>query len=125
MASIRARLTLWYTAVVVVVLIAAAIAASITQNRLALQRLDDELARSLRTLVGVMHTEFGEGLGVVGAAGEARDEVIVPDRTMIIATLDRRVVLAWGPPAASGGPALVPPETLPPGNLISTTFGER
>lgn len=130
MASIRARLTLWYTAVVVIVLIASAVAVSITQNRLALQRLDDELARSLRTLEGVMRTEFGEGLDLAGAAAEARAEVIVPDRILIIAGPDRRVVMAWGPPgagasSASSALAAAVPGTLPPVDLISTTFGER
>ena len=44
--SIRARLTLWYCSIVVVVLVTAAIAGSLrAQFELALQRLDDDLAR--------------------------------------------------------------------------------
>ena len=39
--SIRARLTLWYSSVVVMILVIGAVAGSLAQSRLALQRLDD------------------------------------------------------------------------------------
>ena len=60
--SIRSRLTLWYTAVVVAILLTGGIVGSLAQARLALQGLDDDLTRTMATLVGVMHTEIGEGL---------------------------------------------------------------
>ena len=101
MASIRARLTLWYTGVLVVVLVVAAIAVAVVQERLALQRLDDDLRRSLLTLEGVMRTEFDENLDLPAAAAEARAEVVVPDRTLFIAGEDGTVVAAWGPPVES------------------------
>jgi len=98
MASIRARLTLWYTGVLVVVLVVAAVAAAVVQERLALQRLDDDLQRSLLTLEGVMRTEFNENLDLPAAAAEARAEVVVPDRTLFVATADGTVVASWGAP---------------------------
>jgi two-component system, OmpR family, sensor kinase len=98
MASIRARLTLWYTGVLVVVLVVAAVAVAVVQERLALQRLDDDLRRSLLTLEGVMRTEFDEGLDLPAAAAEARAEVVVPDRTLFIAGEDGAVLVTWGLP---------------------------
>ena len=59
--SIRTRLTVWYSAIVVSVLIAGAVAVSVVQARLEVERLDDELGRLLLTVEGVMRTEFNEG----------------------------------------------------------------
>jgi hypothetical protein len=59
--SLRARLTAWYSLVVVVVLAAGAVAVGLVQDRLMLERLDGELERALLTLDGVMRTEFAEG----------------------------------------------------------------
>ena len=50
--SIRARLTLWYSTVVVLVLVTGAVVGSLAQSRLALQRLDDDLGRTMATLEG-------------------------------------------------------------------------
>ena len=66
--SIRARLTVWYSFVMVVVLVTGAIAVAIVQERLAYERLDGELDRLMLTLEGVMRTEFGEGLDLIAAA---------------------------------------------------------
>ncbi len=96
--SIRARLTLWYSSVVVMILVIGAVAGSLAQSRLALQRLDDELARAMATLEGVMRTEFGEGLTLEGAAAEASAEVIVPDRTLAVTRPDGSVLELWGVP---------------------------
>ena len=52
--SIRARLTLWYCSIVVVVLVTGGVVGAIVQSGLALRRLDDDLARSMATLEGVM-----------------------------------------------------------------------
>ena len=98
MASIRARLTLWYTGVLVIVLVAAALAVLVVQERLAMQRLDDDLRRSLATLEGVMRTELDEGLDLRGAAAEASTEVVVPDRTLMITTSAGEAVAIWGAP---------------------------
>ena len=74
--SIRARLTLYYTLVVVTVLVVGASAVAVVQKRLALERLDGELQRLMLTLEGVMRTEFGEGLDLQAAADEASIEVV-------------------------------------------------
>lgn len=94
--SIRTRLTVWYSAVVVLVLVAAAIAVAAVQWRLGVERLDGELGRLLLTLEGVMRTEFGEGLDLQGAADEASTEVVAPDRAMFVAAPDGHVVAGWG-----------------------------
>jgi signal transduction histidine kinase len=101
MTSIRARLTAWYTAVVVVVLVAAAATVALLQERLALRRLDDEVARLMLTLQGVMRTEFGDGLDLQGAADEARTEVVAPDRVLAVTRTDGRPLAVWGKPVAS------------------------
>jgi two-component system OmpR family sensor kinase len=96
--SIRTRLTLWYSTIVVVVLVTAAVVGAFAQSRLALQRLDDDLARTMATLEGVMRTEFGEGLTLEGAAAEASTEVVVPDRTLALTRLDGTILQVWGLP---------------------------
>jgi signal transduction histidine kinase len=96
--SIRARLTFWYSSVVVVVLVTAAVAGAVAQSRLALQDLDDDLLRSMATLEGVMRTEFGEGLTLEGAAREASAEVVVPGRTLMLARPDGSLLELWGLP---------------------------
>jgi heavy metal sensor kinase len=94
--SIRTRLTVWYSAVVVAVLIVGAVAVSLVQWRLGVERLDGELRRLLLTLEGVMRTEFSEGLDLQGAVDEASIEVVAPDRALIIAAADGRIIAAWG-----------------------------
>jgi heavy metal sensor kinase len=99
--SIRARLTAWYSLVVVIVLVAGAVAVLLVQERLALERLDDELERLMLTLEGVMRTEFGEGLDLQSAADEASIEVVAPDRTLILTRPDGTVLAVWGRPLAA------------------------
>jgi signal transduction histidine kinase len=96
--SIRARLTTWYSLVVVSVLIAGAIAVALVQDRLALERLDGELERLMLTLEGVMRTEFGEGLDLQDAADEASIEVVAPDRTLVLTRADGALLAVWGRP---------------------------
>ena len=104
--SIRARLTLWYCSIVVVVLVTGAVVGSFAQFGLALQRLDDDLARTMATLEGVMRTEFGEGLTLEAAAEEASIEVVVPDRTLVLTRTDGTVLQVWGLPLDAGLPAV-------------------
>ncbi len=96
--SIRARLTTWYSLVVVTVLVAGAVAVAVAQQRLALTRMDGELERLMLTLEGVMRTEFGEGLDLQGAADEASSEVVAPDRTLILMRTDGTLLAVWGRP---------------------------
>ena len=108
--SLRARLTAWYSAVVVVVLIAGATAVVVVQDRLSHERLDEELARLMLTLRGVMRTEFSEGLDLQESADEASIEVVAPDRTLVLTAPDGRLLALWGrrkdaewrPPAPAG-----------------------
>ena len=96
--SIRARLTLWYCSIVVAVLVIGGVVGVLTQLRFAILRLDDDLARSMATLEGVMRTEFGEGLSLEDAAQEASGEVVVPDRTMVLTRVDGVILRVWGVP---------------------------
>jgi two-component system, OmpR family, sensor kinase len=94
--SIRARLTLWYSTVVVLVLVTGAVVGSLAQSRLAFRHLDDGLARTMATLEGVMRTEFGEGLTLEAAAEEASIEVVAPDRVLALTRPDGSLLAAWG-----------------------------
>ena len=110
--SIRARLTAWYSLVVVIVLVTGAVAVALVQDRLAFERLDGELERLMLTLEGVMRTEFGEGLDLRGAADEASIEVVAPDRTLLLARPDGALLGVWGRPiAATWQPPLDRPST--------------
>jgi hypothetical protein len=62
------------------------------------QHLDDDIARSMATLEGVMRTEFGEGLTLEAAAGEASIEVVVPDRTLLLRRPDGSLLEVRGLP---------------------------
>jgi signal transduction histidine kinase len=94
--SIRARLTAWYTGVVVTVLVVGAIAVTIVQGQLSLQRIDGELQRLLLTLEGVMRTELSEGLTLQASGAEASHEVVAPDRSLILMEPDGRALAVWG-----------------------------
>ena len=94
--SIRARLTAWYSGVVVLVLLTGTLVIDVRQERLMLQHLDDELERLMFTLQGVMRTEFGEGLTLEASADEASIEVLAPDRTLILTRPDGQLLARWG-----------------------------
>jgi signal transduction histidine kinase len=95
--SIRARLTAWYSAIVVLVLVTGAIAAAVEHRRLGLHRLDEELRRLMLTLEGVMRTEIKEGLTLAESGKEASAEVVAPDRVMLL-ELPSSATIAWGRP---------------------------
>ena len=99
--SIRARLTAWYSLVVVLVLATGVMAVAVVQDRLALERLDGEINRLMLTLEGVMRTEFSEGLDLQAAADEASVEVVAPDRTLVLTRPDGALLAAWGQPLGS------------------------
>ena len=94
--SIRARLTAWYSGVVVLVLIAGTLVVDLRQERVMLQRLDDEMGRLMFTLQGVMRTEFGEGLDLQASADEASIEVLSPGRSLLLARPDGQLLARWG-----------------------------
>ena len=94
--SIRARLTVWYAAVVVVAFAAGTVVIAQVQARVALNRLDDELTRLQHTVAAVIHNEFGEGLDLAGAVKEASVEVAAEARTIVVTDPAGRVVGSWG-----------------------------
>ena len=94
--SIRARLSLTYSALVLAVLATATAVIAGVESRNSLARLDAELQRLNLTLSAVMLNEFGEGLDLTGAAHEASSEVVTPGRILAIARDDGSIVRAWG-----------------------------
>ena len=103
--SIRARLSLSYSALVLAVLATATTVIAGVESRSSLARLDAELQRLNLTVGAVMLNEFGEGLDLSGAALEASTEVVTPGRILLIADQDRSIVRAWG--------GIVPPSWRP------------
>jgi signal transduction histidine kinase len=94
--SIRARLSLSYSALVLAVLATATAVIAGVASRGSLARLDAELQRLNLTVGAVMLNEIGEGLDLSGAALEASTEVVTPGRILLIADQDRSIVRAWG-----------------------------
>jgi signal transduction histidine kinase len=111
--TIRARLTAWYSGVVVAVLVTGAIAVTVVSDRLGADRLDRELDRLLLTLEGVMRTEFTKGLDLNAAAAEASGEVVAPDRTLALTTAEGKRLALWGLPLSAEWHA-------PPADAIET-----
>ncbi len=91
--SIRARLTLWYSVVLGVALVASGYALVLTQQRLSLRHLDAELARISRAVGSVMNNELDERHDPAAAAGDTQDGINVPGWTVLIAS-DTGKVLA-------------------------------
>jgi len=121
--SLRARLTLFYTVTLVVVLVIFAADVLIAQNRLGLRRADAELDDVHATLAGIVREELGEHDPPDVAAKEARDAL--GSLGMAIAIFD-----AHGTAIATGlGPlslADLAPGTrgLPPTRTIETRAGQ-
>ena len=84
--SIRARLTFWYAAIVLVVLTAAGVAMIGAQTRLGLRRLDDELERLVGAVLTVVANEIDERHDLALAAKDATDEIRITSRTLVIMT---------------------------------------
>jgi heavy metal sensor kinase len=81
---LRARLTLWYTAVLTLTLAAAAISFYLVQWRLRLDALDADLDR-VRTLVSrKVVMELSEEASLVEAASDALEDVSVPELSIAI-----------------------------------------
>jgi heavy metal sensor kinase len=118
--SIRTRLTAWYLGVVVVVLVSGAMTAASVQRHRGIDRLDEDLERTMATLVAVMRNEFGEGMTVAGATSEASQEVVAPGRTLV-------VIAASGQPKAWGLPLSMPTTSVlasaPDRQTVATSAG--
>lgn len=94
--SIRTRLTVWYTSVMVAVLITAAVAIAAVHERLAYARIDAELEGQIQTLERVMREEFEEGEDLADAAKAASTEIVARDGTLMVLRPDGSTVEAWG-----------------------------
>jgi len=86
--SIRTRLTLWYAAIVIVVLTAAAAAMVGAQTQLGLRRLDDELDRLSGAMLTVLANEIDERHDLALAADDATEEIDIKGRTVVILSSD-------------------------------------
>jgi two-component system OmpR family sensor kinase len=102
--SIRTRLTLWYAAIVIVVLTAAGAAMVGTQTQLGLRRLDDELDRLSGAMLTVLANEIDERHDLALAAGDATEEIDIKGRTVVILSADGKLLASnnnkEGPDAA-------------------------
>ena len=76
--SIRSRLTLWYTVVLLIVLVLAGLAVTTLHARLGLSRVDGELAGALESARGVIRHEIDERLALKDAARDMLDELSLP-----------------------------------------------
>lgn len=104
--TLRARLTAWSTMTLIVVLTLAAAFVLYQQQRLAVARVDRELADLTTTVVNVIQDELKEA-----AAEPAREAIAtlgIEDRAIVILGADGRpIAAAWNglAPAAAGGMA--------------------
>jgi signal transduction histidine kinase len=94
----RARVVIWYSVVIAVVLCAFAITIVWQQGRLGLRRVDRELDALTATLENVLRDEVEETGEPAAAAAEARATMAVPNRALAIFD-DRDRVLAGQPPS--------------------------
>jgi heavy metal sensor kinase len=90
--SLRARLTLWYTLALLVVLCVFGVNLIWQQNRIGTRRVDRELEALLATLENVVRDELRELGDPFAAAEEARDTVTAPGRAVAILDASGRVL---------------------------------
>ena len=82
--SLRARLTLWYTIALVLVLCLFGADVLWQQGRLGIRRVDRDLDGLEATVANVLRGELKENETPAGAASEARDTVASPGRAVAI-----------------------------------------
>lgn len=82
--SIRARLTLWYTIVLSLVLAVSAAAFYEVHSRSRLARFDEELARAGALVAGVVPAELEEGVELAEAARGALEDIGMPGRSLAV-----------------------------------------
>ncbi|HYM22758.1 MAG TPA: histidine kinase dimerization/phospho-acceptor domain-containing protein, partial [Vicinamibacterales bacterium] len=82
--SLRARLTLWYTVVLVVVLAAFAIGVVWMQGRIGLRNVDEELAEADATAVKIIANELEEQAPPKSAAAEATETLGAPSLGILV-----------------------------------------
>jgi len=113
--SLRARLTLWYIVVLVVVLCGAGGAVVWMDGRLAVARVDRELQEIEATAARIIHNELDEHATAREAASEACETVVQPN--VAVAVIERNATLLAATPS---GPVRELVATRP--NLSATTI---
>ena len=91
--SLRVRLTVWYTAALTVVLLAAAVAVLWQQQRIGMRRTDRELAGLTETVSNVLQDELRESSA--HPAEEVLTTLALHDRAVAIFSGERRLAAAW------------------------------
>jgi len=95
--SLRARLTLWYTLALVIVLGLFAGYVLWQQGRIGMRRVDRELAGLTTTLTNVIRAELAEQVSLETAAEEARLTVAADGRAVAIFDAHgRQLAASWG-----------------------------
>jgi len=117
--SLRARLTVWYSCALLVVLSVFAVLVLWQQGRIGIRRVDRELADIAATLANVLQDELTEMPNAAAAAAEVQRTMAVPNRALAI--LDARgqpLAAGWNglslpgePPLPSDGPRIWTVET--------------
>lgn len=113
--SIRARLSLWYTAVLSLVLAASAVAFYLIHSRSRLAQIDQELASAGTLVARTVSTELEEGSGLAESAREAMETIDLPGRSLaIFDAAGLPLVGRWEglPQGAGGGESSVPTITV-------------
>ena len=125
--TIRARVAVWYGVVTVGVLVVVAVAISLVYQRIALGRLDLELADAARTLDGVVINELRETGDLSRAARGALRELTLPGIGQAILATDGQILASGAsgvaalPAVELGGDRGAAPRTLPHWNVRVAT----
>jgi heavy metal sensor kinase len=82
--TIRARLTLWYTAVLLAVLVLFGVWVYVVESRLRLGDIDAELRRAGTAVAAGIADELDEGASLAVAASEAYKDFVVPGRELAV-----------------------------------------
>ena len=104
--SLRARLTVWYSLVLVSVLSAFAVTVVWQQSRIGMRRVDRELEALGATLDNVFRDEMSETHDPAAAAHEARATMAVPGRALAIGDANGHLLAATGNLLEQGGERL-------------------
>ena len=102
--SLRARLTVWYTFALLIVMVLGAAAILWQQGRIGLRRVDRGLADLTTTIVNLVRDELNEDPVLSSAARKVRETVAAPGRAVaILDSQGQPLAAAWN------GLALQPP----------------
>ncbi len=132
--SIRARLAVWYVAVMLVVLSVLAVAVSVVHQRLVLEGIDEHLQGDIVALAGVVANELDEGLDLQAAALDALNElellgsgiaVVSPEGEILATRLSGAPALPMSTILAAGSPVVSTPPGGTPVRLVSSDRAHR